>query len=101
MGEGVVLKNSFFLKYYDYKIGIRYTIEGPGPYHTLLVEYNQEPSEEDIMFARGIKQLTSLRERLKDLYGSEEGEDLFIHFVQDLFLQAERTEKNKRRRKKK
>lgn len=85
---------SFFLKYADYRNGMRLTIRKDG--HGFLIEHNVTPNDDDMRFSGSLESFDEFRIALQKLYpekwgdGRTQGENWFLHVFQELFHQVER-----------
>jgi len=102
------MKKTFFIKYLDYRTGLRFVIFDGGGSH--CIEHNKEKQPGDEVFAKGFESLLALQRRLKELYpernflghGNEitAGEIHFTYLFQDILRLAERVKRKYPKKKK-
>jgi hypothetical protein len=94
---------SFFLKYHNYRTGLRFVIKEDG--HTFYFEHNAEPQDGDEIF-KYFDGLLNFQQRLRAMFpeidgGMIEGERWFMHVFQMLFHLSERVKRRYKSRYKK
>jgi hypothetical protein len=85
---------SFFLKYSDYRRGLRFVIKD-GSWFSIL--YNRKREPEDEFFDGTFDSMMQLQTRLKEHFGAERGERWFTHLFQQLFRYHMRQTRKKRK----
>ncbi|MGC9602160.1 MAG: hypothetical protein ABSE76_00235 [Minisyncoccia bacterium] len=91
--QELAMKLTFFLKYPEYKKGLRLIIDG----HTFVISYNKTREPEDDFFDGSFDSLTKFQARLKECFGGEQGERWFTHLFQHLFQYHMRRIRKKRK----
>lgn len=104
------MKKSFFIKYGNYRTGLRYVVWRLTYGIQFVVHHNDVRNPADEVFDKGFVSLLALQFRLKQLYPEQargyrehytEGEIIFYHLFQDLFLLSERYKRKYLKKKKK
>ncbi|HCR52684.1 TPA: hypothetical protein DIV48_03535 [Candidatus Kaiserbacteria bacterium] len=91
------MPQTFFLKYENYRLGLRFTIDGS----MFQFEHCVEPSATDEVF-KNWNGLSAFQQRLLQLYGRSDGNEWLLRLTQHLLEVAEREYvTNSRRRAKK
>ncbi len=88
------MQASIFLKYPEYKKGLRFVIDG----HTFSIEYNKDRKMQDEVFDGTFCSLMKLQVDLKRRFGEKEGQRWFTHLFQHIFHYHIRRIRKKRKR---